>query len=156
MPENRITALNPALQDAVPKTADKSTEQYHVPGFNRQSMHFAGSEENKHMKDVDMQLTRDELDHVLNEETCHVFRSTPLGRAWDTFRINGRRYEIIDVSERSLGTIAQMYYRLENYRSPEDFIRSWKASHSGRWESEWMLYIHWFRDITGNPGNDLI
>jgi hypothetical protein len=151
-----IMALNPALDDAVPEMADKSTEQHQVPGFDRPSMHLARSEEDMHMKDVDLQLTRDELDHVLNEGTCHVFRSTPLGRTWDTFRVNGRRYEIIDVSERSMGTIAHMYYRLENCNSPEDFIHNWKARHSGSWEPERMLYIHWFRDITGNPGNDLI
>jgi hypothetical protein len=119
-------------------------------------MHFARSEEDTHMNDVDMKLTNDERDCVLNKGTCHVFRSAPLGRTWDTFQVNGKRYEIIDISERSMSTIARVYYRLENYRSPEDFIRSWNASHSGRWESERMLYIHWFRDITGNPGNDLI
>ena len=49
-----------------------------------------------------------------------------------------------------MGTIANTYYRLENCSTPEDFIRSWKDSHAGRWEPEQMLYIHWFRDIAGN------
>ncbi len=108
------------------------------------------------MKDVDLHLTSDELENILKEGTRHVFRSAPLGRAWDTFNVNGKRYELIDVSERSTGTVASMYYRLENCSSPEEFIRSWKASHAGSWKPEQMLYIHWFRDITGNPGSDLI
>ncbi len=102
------------------------------------------------MKDVDLHLTCDELENILKEGTRHVFRSAPLGRAWDTFHVNGNHYELIDVSERSMGTIANTYYRLENYSTPEDFIRSWKDSHAGRWEPEQMLYIHWFRDIAGN------
>jgi hypothetical protein len=108
------------------------------------------------MKDVDLHLTSDELENIINEGTCHIFRSAPLGRAWDTFHANGKRYEIIDVSERSAGSIARMYYRLENCSSSEDFIHRWKKSHSGGWEPERMVYIHWFRDITGSPGNDLI
>lgn len=106
------------------------------------------------MKDVDLHLTRDEVEDILNKGTRYIFRSTPECQAWDRFHINGKRYEIIDVSERSVGTIANKYYRLENYRSPEDFIRSWKASHPGEWKPGHMLYIHWFRGITGNLDND--
>ncbi|OPY30037.1 MAG: hypothetical protein A4E28_00535 [Methanocella sp. PtaU1.Bin125] len=108
------------------------------------------------MKDVDMHLTDDEIESIVKAGTRHVFRSAPMGRAWDTFHVNGKYYEIIDVSERSADTIARVYYRLENFNSPEDFIRVWKEGHSGRWEPKRMLYIHWFRDITGSPGNDLI
>jgi hypothetical protein len=108
------------------------------------------------MKDVDLHLTRDELEDILNKGTRHVFRSTPLGRAWDTFHVNGKRYEIIDVSERSMGTVANTYYRMENCSTPGEFIRRWKASHSGNWEPGQMLYIHWFRDVTVPMENDLI
>jgi hypothetical protein len=108
------------------------------------------------MKDVDLHLTMEEVRDIIDEGTRHVFRSAPLGRAWDTFNINGKRFELIDVSERSVNAIANKYYRIEHYRSPEDFILGWKASHSGSCDPEQLLYIHWFRDITGNQGSDLI
>jgi hypothetical protein len=105
---------------------------------------------------VNLHLTQEEEKRILNEGTRHVFRDAPMARAWDTFQVDGRRYEIIDVSERSLNTIADRYYRMEHCSSPDEFIRAWKAGNSGRWDPERMLYIHWFRDVTSAPGTDLI
>lgn len=109
-----------------------------------------------HITIVDLHLTQEEEKYILNQGTRHVFRNAPLARAWDTFQVNGKQYEIIDVSERPLNTVANSYYRMENYGTPEEFIGGWKARNSGKWDPEQVLYIHWFRDVTVMPGSDLI
>lgn len=108
------------------------------------------------MKEIDLHLTCDETEKIVHEGIRHVYRTAPGGRAWDTFHTNGRRFEIIDVSERSAGTTASTYYRLEGCATPEDYIRGWKESHGGHWEPDQILYIHWFRDISSPKEDDLI
>ncbi len=106
--------------------------------------------------DINLNLTQDEECRILADRARHVFREAPVGRAWDIFGVNGKRFELIDVSERSLAVAASTYYRLERCGSPEDFIRRWKADHRGHWDPEQMIFIHWFRDISFNQTNDLV
>ena len=104
------------------------------------------------MGTVDLRLTPAEQQSILRDRKRHVFKDTSRARAWDTFTVNGERFEIIDVSERSLGAIASAYYPIEGCRSPGDFIRAWKARHSGDWRPEQTVFIHWFREAGGDPG----
>ncbi|RPJ36507.1 MAG: hypothetical protein EHM35_08005 [Planctomycetaceae bacterium] len=103
------------------------------------------------MGTADLCLTPAEEKSILSGKR-HIYKSVPCARAWDTFLVDGKRFEIIDVSERSLYTIANKYYPIEGCQSPHDFIRDWRAGHSGDWSPEQAVYVHWFRE-TGEPGN---
>jgi|AGTN01.1.fsa_nt_gi hypothetical protein len=97
------------------------------------------------MGTVDIRLTPAEI-KCISEGTCHVYKSVPCGRPGDTFTVNDRRFEIIDVSERSLKAIANRYYRMEGYDSPADFLLDWTAHYSLQ-DPECRIYVHWFRKI---------
>lgn len=108
------------------------------------------------MGNVNIQLTQDEEADILKRGRGFVFKSTPQGRAGDTFSIDGRRFELVDVCERSLSMVSQQYYTIDGYSTPSDFSAAWKRAHRGVWDPDAKLYVHWFRDVTSQLTNDLI
>ena len=108
------------------------------------------------MSTVNMHLTPDEVSEVLGKGKTFVFKDRPCGKAGDKFSINGRTFELIDVSERSLNMISRYYHTMDGHPTSADFVSSWKAAHNGEWSPGAVLYVHWFRDITAPLTNDLI
>ncbi len=108
------------------------------------------------MGNVNLHLTQDEESDILKKGRGYVFKSRPQGRTGDIFSIDGRRFELVDVCERSLSMISKQYYTLKGYSTPSDFAAAWKREHPGEWNPDAKLYVHWFRDITGPLTNDLI
>jgi hypothetical protein len=105
---------------------------------------FIGQKTVVAMADIDLELTRAEKAAILNG--CgHLYRDRPMGKAGDLFSIQGKRFEIIDVSQRTLETVANNYYSMEGFTSPCDFMEAWKTGRPGRWEPEKRVYVHWFR-----------
>jgi hypothetical protein len=100
-----------------------------------------------------MQFSETEKDDVVRQGKSHLYKPVPLGRPGDTFTVDGRQFEIVDVSERTLKAIASRHYRMDGYDSPEDFIRNWTAHHSLQ-DPEFRLYIHWFRKIDSSRPDD--
>jgi hypothetical protein len=101
------------------------------------------------MATVDLHLTPAEERSILADGRRHVLKSAPCGRAWDTFWVGGKQFEIIDVSERPVSVIASRYYFMEDGGSPGDLVRRRKAGHSGERDPDRKTYIHWFREING-------
>lgn len=108
------------------------------------------------MGNVNFHLTQDEEADILTKGRGFVFKNTPQGRAGDTFSIDGRRFELIDICERSLGTVSRQYYTIDGYSTPADFAAAWKRTHRVEWNPDAKLYVHWFRDVTSQLTNDLI
>lgn len=107
------------------------------------------------MGNVDLHLTQDEMADIMKKGRGYVFKESPQGRTGDTFSINGRRFELVDVCERPLSTIFRQYYTISGYTSPSDFAADLKRAH-GESASDSKLYVHWFRDITSSQTEDLI
>lgn len=108
------------------------------------------------MGTVNLHLTPEEAAGIISKGKSYVFKDQPQGRAGDNFFVNGRKFELIDVCERSLSIISQSYHTLDGYPTSTDFISGWKAAHNGEWNPEAVRYVHWFRDITAPMTNDLI
>lgn len=108
------------------------------------------------MGTVNLNLTPDEVTGILSKGKSYVFKDHPYGKAGDKFSINGRKFELIDVCERSLNVISRYYHIMDGYPTSADFVSGWKAAHSGEWDPGAVLYVHWFRDVTVPPTNDLI
>jgi hypothetical protein len=98
------------------------------------------------MTTVDLQLTQGEKERIVGGQS-HVYKDTPHGHAGDIFNVDGKRFEIIDICERSMDRIAGKYGVLWEYGSLSSFIEERKASHPGPCEPEMALFIHWFRQI---------
>jgi hypothetical protein len=97
------------------------------------------------MGTVDLQLTQAEKESIVKGKS-HVFKDMPHGRAGDTFDVDGRRFEVIDVCERPISRIDR-YSVLREYSTLPTFIEEWNASHSSPCGPETFLFIHWFRNI---------
>ena len=108
------------------------------------------------MGTISLQLTPEEVTEVLGKGKTCVFKDHPYGKAGDRFFINGRTYELIDVSERSLDMISLYCHAIDGQPTSADFVSKWKAAHDGQWDPEALIYVHWFRDVTAQLTNDLI
>lgn len=93
---------------------------------------------------VDLQLTEADTKHILRGASL-VFKEAPCGRAGDTFVVDGREFEIVDVCERTMGAIARQYSVFGGYKSLPDMIKAWDASHARPCRADSVLFIHWFR-----------
>lgn len=98
------------------------------------------------MSGINLELTEREKTAILRGRG-YVFRSRPLGRAGDEFSVDGKLFEIVDVSERTLATVARTYYTIDVFDPAADSIEGCKIMDSDRWEPEKAIYIHWFRPI---------
>jgi hypothetical protein len=85
------------------------------------------------MGNVNLRLTHDEEADILKKGRSYVFKTTPQGRTGDTFSIDGRRFELIDVCERSMDSVSRQYHTMGGYSTPSDFDAAWKRGHSGKW-----------------------
>lgn len=99
------------------------------------------------MADLDLALSAPER-AAIGEGRTFLVRDRPAGRAGDVFAADGRRFEIVDVNERSLGSVADRLFVAAGYDSPEGFIAGWEASR-GRWDPGRKVYVCWFRPIAG-------
>ncbi len=108
------------------------------------------------MSTVNLHLTSAEEAGILNKRKGYVFKDRPWGKAGDTFSVDGRQFELIDVSERSLNNVSQKYHTMDGYATPSDFLSGWKTVYGSEGDPGSILYIHWFRDITKPESNDLI
>jgi hypothetical protein len=95
---------------------------------------------------VDLQLTQSEKERIARG-TGLVYKDAPCGRAGDIFTLDGKKYEIIDVCERSLNVVAKKYTVLGGYATIAEFVAAWEARHRSSCEPGMSLFIHWFRQI---------
>ena len=95
------------------------------------------------MAELDFALDEDEK-AAIREGRTFLLREQPAGRAGDVFSADGRRFEIVDVSERTLGSVADRLFVAAGYDSTEGFIVGWEAAR-GRWDPDQKIYVCWFR-----------
>ena len=97
------------------------------------------------MADLELMLSKDEKAAIRDGRTF-LLRGQPAGRAGDIFSAAGRRFEIVDVCERTLGSVADRLFVAAGYDSPEGFIAGWEASR-GHWDPDRKVYVCWFRPL---------
>jgi hypothetical protein len=98
------------------------------------------------MGTIELELSEVEKDLIMGGRGF-ILKETPYGRAGDTFAISGRRFEIIDVCERSLGRISRQYPQISECDYLSGYIKGWEARHRRECEPGTSLFIHWFRQI---------
>jgi hypothetical protein len=85
---------------------------------------------------------------VLEGRKCATTRKEPFGEPGDWWEQDGARYRIVDVMEIQFGTVANDFYRVEGFTSPEPFQNFWERIHRGNLPDPWeMRYIHFFARI---------
>jgi hypothetical protein len=98
------------------------------------------------MATVDLQLTQVEKESIVKGQG-YVFKDAPHGRAGDTFNVDSKQFEIIDVCARSMSRISRQYGLSHENGSLSSFIKEWNAGHSSPCQPEMSLFIHWFRQV---------
>ena len=82
-------------------------------------------------------------------------RSERKGEIGDTFSIADFRsddpdervapmFRLLEVMAVDLETVANLYFRLEGFDSPEAFRATWRALHRGHYSTKKLYYIHFF------------
>ena len=98
------------------------------------------------MSKIDLDLSENEKERIIGGRG-YILKETPYGRAGDTFAINGCRFEIIDVCERSLSRISRQYPLISECEYLSGYIKEWEARHRSQCEPGTSLFIHWLRQI---------
>lgn len=98
------------------------------------------------MRTVDLHLTEAEKDSILKGRG-YVLKDTPYGRAGDTFAVDGKRFEIIDVNERSLNRLSRQCDSIIECGALSSYISERKTQNSTPDDPGTSIFIHWFRQI---------
>jgi len=56
-------------------------------------------------------------------------------------------FRLIEIIAVDLLTVKNLYFRLEGFKSPEEFERTWRALHRGHFTTGKLYYIHFFGRI---------
>jgi hypothetical protein len=83
-------------------------------------------------------------------------RGDKKGEIGDTFPIPDPRpetsgdaflYQLIEIMAVDLETVANLYFRLEGFNSPDEFRATWRALHRGHYTTDKLYYMHVFGRI---------
>lgn len=80
-------------------------------------------------------------------------RSKPYGKPGDTFEVNigtdvHKRYELVSVTQRLLGTVAKRHYDEEGAESTSEFIEVWNDIHPRRkFQPNDIKWFHKFKEV---------
>jgi len=62
----------------------------------------------------------------------------------DHFAGDGYTYRLIEIMAVDLETVANLYFRLEGFNSPDEFRATWRALHRGHYTTDKLYYMHVF------------
>ena len=97
----------------------------------------------------DFKFSRAMADAAIEGRKVATTRNERKGEIGDTFHIYDdggfpATFRIIEIMATDLETIANLYFRLEGFKSPEAFRATWRKLHRGHYTTGKIVYMHIF------------
>lgn len=108
------------------------------------------------MSQIDIPFSPEMAIAAIGGRKVATTRSERKGEIGDVFSITNPQipnnpmaghFRLIEVMATDLETVANLYFRLEGFDSPEAFRATWRALHRGHYATDKLYYIHFFGRI---------
>jgi len=106
------------------------------------------------MSQILIPFSREMAIAVMKGEKVATTRSERKGEIGDWFAVldpderhMSGDFNLIEIMAVDLETVAQLYFRLEGFDSPEAFRATWRKLHRGHYTTGKLYYIHFFGRI---------
>lgn len=109
------------------------------------------------MAQIDIPFSREMAIAAIDGRKVATTRSVKKGEIGDEFPIvdpredhiltTGGEFRLIEIMAVDLETVKNLYFRLEGFGSPEEFVNTWRALHRGHFTTGKVYYMHVFGRI---------
>lgn len=96
------------------------------------------------MSQLDLWFTADMEEAIRSGRKCSTSRRERHGDPGDRFIVGGGIYQIVDVIQVELAEVANLFFRLEGFASPQDFREFWTRVYGPPYSGWDMVYVHFF------------
>ncbi|GAX90454.1 ASCH domain-containing protein [Effusibacillus lacus] len=98
---------------------------------------------------IDRMITREEdVQKVLTGEKTAQRRNGRYADPGETWEVEGRKFEVTEVYQQSLGEMTDEHARMEGYKDLEAYKQSILSIHPGMpWVPAMKVWVHEFREV---------
>lgn len=101
------------------------------------------------MSCIDLWFTAEMEEAIRSGRKCCTSRQEPHGQPGDIFRVLNGVFQIVDVIQVELAEIADLFFRLEGFDSPQEFRDFWEQVYHTPISGWDMAYVHFFSRLGG-------